>query len=362
MSPTPPPNQSPATCLVAARKIPEGCKISVSYLSESGLTEPHELRQVKLKGRWKFVCVCKRCTQEDGCGLIVDSTRKLKCRSCNMGTRVGLVGGSLFGPCSNANCNQKIKIKNLVKRKDLNGVIATLGAKCESTTDSVPSTETERYEITIKLSNDLNDMETKKQPKNITSNFKVMSLKRSCFEFINVEGTSDAISEKPMYSDKLDLESDHWVIKDDILCKLETKIVNKGMELAKIDCTGRSNLTVINEFLSSASEVLCESHWMLERTHTLILNNLQYKEYTKNKHKLEHVEKVLHIWNHHVNRLSEQRSMAHVQMGDLFRTNGEFPKSVKHYLSALRELSLIYSTGQQCYFCRGKTTKSCRRR
>ena len=28
------------------------------------------------------------------------------------------MGGSLFGPCSKANCNQKIKIKNLVKRTE----------------------------------------------------------------------------------------------------------------------------------------------------------------------------------------------------------------------------------------------------
>ena len=167
------PNQSPALSLVAAKKIPKGCEINISHLPDYELLLPHDQRQEKLK----FVCGCKRCTHKDGCGLIVDCTRLLKCRSCGMGTRVGLVGGSLFGPCSNTKCNRKIKIKNLVNRKDLNGVIATLGAKCESITDGTQGSETERYEVTIKLSNDSIDLETKiPSSKDISANYKSMMI------------------------------------------------------------------------------------------------------------------------------------------------------------------------------------------
>ena len=375
------PNQYPAGCLVAIKKIPKGDEITINYIAEFELQWPYVDRQIRLK-RFigdEFWCLCKRCIQPDGCGLIVDNTRVLKCRACDNGQRLGLVAGSLFGPCSNVNCNRKIKIKNLVNRADLNGVIATLGARCkdQSNKNGAQSSETERYEVTIKLSNSSKDQDTKtplsrttitgndlirNHYKNIIEKYKLMSIKRSCFEFIDVAGSSDGIPENLMYTDNFSLKSDDLVIKDDTLYKLEKKAVDEYTDfleqhVSKLEpntntyqyernLKGQKKLTLIEQFFESASQKLCKNHWVIEGWNEELF---WYVDHTKEyKLAIEYGEKNIDVWNNHVHRLCQQRANRHEDIGDLFRHNGEFAKAVKHYQLALRELSLLFSTGYHC--------------
>ena len=342
------PNQSPAGCLVAIKKIPKGDEITINYIADFELTWPYDDRQLSLKrfmNDKKFWCLCKRCNPEDGCGLIVDNTRVLKCRACDNGQRLGLVGGSLFGPCSNVNCNRKIKIKNLVNRSDLNGVIATLGAKHKEqpNKNGGQSSETERYEVTIKLSNTSKDQDIKKPlSRNIIENYKVMSIKRSCFDFIDVAGSSDGIPEKSIYTDNFSLKSDDLVIKDDTLYMMEKKLVDEY----KFYMPRQTTRTLYEQFFEAASQKLCENHWVIEGCNEGLYGHVDpTKEY---KLAIEYGEKNIDVWNNHVHRLCQQRANRHEDIGDLFRHNGEFAKAVKHYQLALRELSLLFSTGYHC--------------
>ena len=77
----------------------------------------------------------------------------------------------------------------MVNRSDLNGVIATLGAKHKEqlNKNGGQSSETERYEVTIKLSNTSKDQVAKTPlSRNIIEKYKVMSIKRSCFEIDHI--------------------------------------------------------------------------------------------------------------------------------------------------------------------------------
>ena len=341
------PNQSPASALIAGRKIPKGCEIDISYISDQKLLLPYDDRQENLKERFSR-CLCKRCSQEDGSGLIIDNTRLLKCRSCSIGTRVGFAEGSLFGKCSNENCNRQIKFKN---RPELNGVIATLGAKCNGQSSS----ETEKYEVTIKRSS----IESKTSLSKVANErYKLMKVKRSSFDFINDMEASGAIDERLQHPEKFGLKKEDLVVKDDTLYRLEKEKVDEYRELERNVATNPTDPDYYEEFLKSALQILGENHWVIERFHDMILDlcaqltndrycqrmgaRRQPKGYNR---AIEHAKKNIDIWNQHAGRLCQKRAWKHEKIGDLCSANRKFAKSIEHYQSALKELSLIYSTG-----------------
>ena len=358
------PNQSPAAALIAVRKIPKGCEIDISYISDLKLLLPYDDRQEILKERFSR-CLCKRCSQEDGSGLIIDNTRLLKCRSCSIGTRVGFAEGSLFGKCSNENCNRQIKFKNTT-RPYLNGVIATLGAKCngQSSTKGTQRSDTEKYEVTIKRSSIESKAPLSKDAieflQGFIGGYKLMKVKKDYFDFINEMKVSGGIDESLQNPEKIGLKKDNLVVKDDTLYWLEKKKVDEYRELERNVTPNHSDPDYYEEFLISALHILGENHWVTGWIHNMIFQlcglltddrycqmigaRRQPKGYNR---AIEHAEKNIDIWNHHTGRLCHQRAWKHEKIGDLCSANRKFSESIGHYQFALKELSLILSTGSR---------------